>query len=233
MKPEAAMILSAGMGTRMRPLTDHCPKPLLQVGGESMLDRSLNHVIDAGISRAIVNIHYLGGMIRHHLAGRTRPEIVISDETELLLDTGGGIVKALPHLGRCFVTINSDAVWHGPNPLLPLLASWDGIEADALMLLVPKDRAIGYTRAGDFFLDAGRPVRRGAAATAPFVFTGAQVFRADAFSDAPPGPFSTNIIWDQLIANGRLFAVVYEGDWVDVGTPKGLSLANELVAEGA
>ncbi|MEM9098351.1 MAG: nucleotidyltransferase family protein [Pseudomonadota bacterium] len=232
MKPEAAMVLSAGRGTRMRPLTDSCPKPLLEVAGQSLLDRGLAHVMGAGIPRAVVNIHHLGSMIRDHLAEREAPEIVISDETDELLDTGGGIVKALPDLGACFASLNSDAIWHGPNPLAALLDAWDGAMVDALMLLVPKERAVGYTRPGDFFLDGPRPIRRGAAESAPYVFTGAQIFRAEAFADAPEGPFSTNVIWDRLIRRRQLWAAVYDGAWVDVGTPDGLALANALVKDG-
>ncbi|MEM1277567.1 MAG: nucleotidyltransferase family protein [Pseudomonadota bacterium] len=232
MKPEAAMVLSAGRGTRMRPLTDSCPKPLLEVAGQSLLDRGLAQVMGAGIPRAVVNIHHLGSMIRDHLAEREAPEIVISDETDELLDTGGGIVKALPDLGACFASLNSDAIWHGPNPLVALLDAWDGAMVDALMLLVPKERAVGYTRPGDFFLDGPRPIRRGAAESAPYVFTGAQIFRAEAFADAPEGPFSTNVIWDRLIRRRQLWAAVYDGAWVDVGTPDGLALANALVKDG-
>ncbi|MEM8790589.1 MAG: nucleotidyltransferase family protein [Pseudomonadota bacterium] len=230
---DAAMVMAAGLGTRMRPLTDNCPKPLLNVAGRTMLDRSLDHVAEVGIRRAVVNVHYLGKMVRDHLAGRPTPTIVISDETDALLDTGGGIVKAQPHLGETFAVLNSDAIWLGRNPLEALLEHWRAAECDALMLFVPRERTIGYSRQGDFFLEGMAPTRRGEADAAPYVFTGAQIFKATAFDGAPRGAFSTNLIWDQLLAAGRLRAVVYDGSWVDVGTPAGLTLADNLLERSA
>ncbi|MBY8977041.1 nucleotidyltransferase family protein [Rhodobacteraceae bacterium NNCM2] len=223
------MVLSAGLGTRMRPLTDHLPKPLLQVAGATMLDRALDHVEEAGIDRAVVNLHYLGQMIQDHLTTRAKPAITYSDETEELLETGGGVVKALPLLGDLpFVTMNSDAIWHGGNPIAPLIEAWEEGTA-ALLLLVPRDHAIGYTRPGDFFLEGDRPVRRGDRAMAPYVYSGVQIIRPDVFAGAPAGPFSMNIIWNQLLARDAMRAVVYDGRWVDVGTPAGLALADDLV----
>ncbi|MEM6932209.1 MAG: nucleotidyltransferase family protein [Pseudomonadota bacterium] len=232
MKVHSAMILAAGRGTRMRPLTDTMPKPLLEVAGRPMINRVLDHLCGVGISRAVVNIHHLGDMIRSHLGNLSSPEIHFSDESELLLETGGGIVKALPLLGPDpFVTVNSDAIWKGGNPMADLLSKWDPTAMDALMLLVPRERSIAYSRLGDFYLDKGRPIRRGTAATAPFVYSGAQIIHPVAFDDAPDGPFSTNILWDRLLDRGRLFASVYDGDWVDVGTPDGLMRANLLMSD--
>lgn len=226
---DAAMVLAAGFGTRMGALTRERPKPLLPVRGRPLIDHALDLAAGAGVGRAVVNLHYLGGMIREHLAGRTSPEVQFSEEAPEILDTGGGIRQALPLLGpRPFLTLNSDAVWVGPNPLVQLCECWDENAADALLLFVPRDRAIGYTRAGDFFLDEGGgvPKRRGDAPEAPFVYSGAQIIRPDAFADALDGPLSLNIVWDALLAAGRLRAVTYPGAWVDVGTPEGLAAAD-------
>jgi MurNAc alpha-1-phosphate uridylyltransferase len=226
--PEAAMILAAGLGTRMRPLTDTCPKPLLTVAGRPLIDLALDHAAAAGVRRAVVNLHYLGDMIRAHLARRGSPEILFSEEQPQILETGGGIVQALPLLGPTpFHAVNSDAVWAGPNPLAVLAGAWQPERMDALLLLVPRERARGYTRPGDFRLAAegAAPERRGAAASAPLVYSGAQIIAPGAFRGAPPGAFSVNLIWDALLTRGRLKAVTYPGWWVDVGTPAGLAEA--------
>lgn len=232
MKIESAMVLAAGFGTRMRELTENCPKPLLAVAGRPLIDHALDVVAEAGISRAIVNLHYRGEQIRAHLAGRSRPEILFSEEREIL-DTGGGVTKMLPSLGTWpFAVLNSDAVFKGPeNPIESLAAHWEPERMDGLMLLVPTARAHAYSRAGDFFLaaDGARPERRGRAAEAPLVFTGVQILSPAAFTGAPSGAFSLNLIWDRLIADDRLAAVIWGGDWVDVGTPEGLRAADELL----
>lgn len=217
----------------MGALTLRAPKPLLKVAGRPLIDHALDHLAEAGVARAVVNLHHLGSMIRAHLAGREAPAIEFSEEADLL-DTGGGVAKALPRLGpRPFYTMNSDAVWTGAAPLPPLAAAWDGGRMGALLHLVPREGAIGYTRAGDFFQDeVGRLTRRGEARAAPLVFTGAQIVAPEAFADAPAGAFSTNLVWDRLIAEGRLFGVVHLGGWVDVGTPEGLRLADEVLARG-
>lgn len=229
-----AMVLAAGFGTRMGALTRDLPKPLLPVAGRTLLDRTLDLVGAAGLSRAVVNLHYRGQQIRTHLAGRTVPEIRFSEEQPEILDTGGGVVQALPLLGpHPFAVLNSDAVFAGPNPVAALLQAWDPDRWDALMLMVPVAQARAYSRAGDFFLDhpGAAPVRRGAAATAPMVYTGAQLITSGAFADAPDGAFSTNVIWDRLLAAGRLGAIPYDGQWVDVGTPAGLETAAQALAE--
>lgn len=232
---ESAMVLAAGFGTRMRPLTDARPKPLLEVGGRTLIDRTLDLVAEAGIERAVVNLHYLGAMIRAHLAGRTRPAIAFSEEAPAILDTGGGVAQALPLLGpRPFFVLNTDALWLGPNPLELLAAGWrEGLAA--LLLLVPRAQARAHGGPGDFDLAAegATPRRRGAAATAPFVYTGAQILAPEAFADAPAGAFSLNLVWDRLIAEGRLAALTYPGAWVDVGTPEGLAAAGRALAEAA
>jgi MurNAc alpha-1-phosphate uridylyltransferase len=225
------MVLAAGFGTRMRPLTDDRPKALLEVAGRSLLDRALDRAEEAGCRRAVVNLHYRGDMIRRALDRRTRPEIAFSEEPTIL-ETGGGVAAALPSLGRDpFLALNADAVWTGPGPAAALAAAWDAEAADALLLLVPRERAIEHHGRGDFQVEpGGRPARRGAAATAPFVFTGAQIVSPAAFADAPGGAFSMNLIWDRLIARGRLRAAIHAGGWVDVGTPAGLAAAEEALA---
>lgn len=230
---QSAMVLAAGFGTRMRPLTDHLPKPLIPVAGRTMLDRTLDLATAAGVRRAVVNLHYLGPMIRAHLAPRAAPEIAFSEEMPEILETGGGIVRALPLLGNApFYAINSDAVWAGGSPFAALAALWDPERMDALLLLVPRKEALSHAGPGDFFLDrkTGIPARRGDAATAPFVYTGAQIIRPEVFARAPSGPFSVNLIWDRLLAAGRLRATVFGGLWADVGTPAGLAAAEAALA---
>lgn len=231
--PHTAMVLAAGLGTRMRPLTNDRPKPLIAAGGRTLIDRSLDRLEEAGIRRAVVNLHYHPDMIRAHLADRASPRIEYSDETGELLETGGGIVRALPLLGNeAFVVINSDNIWLGPEALWPLTESWDSGHMDALLLLVPTESAIGYSRSGDFFLDEyGGLIRRGKRLSAPFVFSGAQIIKPEVFSGAPFGPFSLNLIWDEVIAAGRARAVVHRGGWCDVGTPDGLRLAEAAVTK--
>lgn len=228
-----AMVLAAGLGTRMRPLTDNLPKPLIEAAGQTLIDRSLDRVEEIGVTRAVVNLHYLPDILRAHLAGRTAPMIDFSDETNELLETGGGIVRALPLLGdEPFVVINSDNIWIGEEALSPLAQAWRPEEMDVLLLLVPTQTAIGYTRSGDFRLDdRGQLIRRGEQPAAPFVFSGAQIIKPDVFAKAPQGSFSLNLIWDEIIASGRAFGVVHDGGWCDVGTPDGLRLAEAAVTQ--
>lgn len=231
MTPSRAMILAAGFGTRMGALTADRPKPLLPVAGRALIDHTLDRVAEAGVTDAVVNLHYLGDQIRAHLASRTAPRIRFSEELEEILDTGGGFVAARRMLGEDPVyTVNSDSIWSGPPPLPVLAKAWEqaGAQVDALLLLVPSERAVGYTRAGDFHLEPTLR-RRGDAARAPFVYTGAQIIRPRAFDDPPPGAFSTNVIWNRLLSSGRIAAALYPGFWVDVGTPEGLHLAGEVL----
>ena len=224
------MILAAGLGTRMGALTANTPKPLLKVAGKTLIEHTLDHCAAAGVERAVVNLHYLGNQIRTAISDRRAPEIVFSEETEIL-ETGGGTARALPLLGdNPFYSLNSDSIWTGAPPLATLTAGWRA-GAGALLHLVRRDRAIGYSRAGDFFMaEDGRLTRRGEASAAPLVFTGAQIIAPGSFEGAPQGAFSTNLIWDRLIAKGRLFGVVHDGGWVDVGTPEGLRLAEEALS---
>ncbi len=232
--PHTAMILAAGLGTRMRPLTNHRPKPMLRVAGQTLIDHAIDRVVEAGASRVIVNLHYLGDLIRDHLSRRTDAEILISDETGALLDTGGGLAKAAPLLGPDPIyVLSSDSIWTGAPPLRPLAEAWDGDAMEALMLMAPISSAIAYTRAGDYFLRGNSPVyiprRRGEAPSAPYVFTSAQILHPRTFAGRAAIPFSQREIWLEAEESGRLKAIVYAGGWVDVGTPAGLEAATEAV----
>lgn len=227
--PRTAMVLAAGLGTRMRPLTDHLPKPLIKVAGKALIDHTLDRFADAGVRRAVVNVHYRADQMEAHLAHRRRPEIVISDERALLLETGGGLKKAEAHLGHdpIFCT-NTDAILvdgAGEEPCAALAGAWREEAMDALLLLVPASLASGYDGAGDFDLmaDGSLDWRRGA--SAPFVYTGLQIIRPSLLAGAPEGPFSLRLLWDKARAGGRMKGVVHQGPWMHVGDPQGLALA--------
>lgn len=233
--PNTAMVLAAGIGRRLRPLTEKTPKPLIPVAGRSLLDRCLDRLIEAGIGRAVVNIHWLGQQIRDHLAHRNDIEIVISDESDLLLETGGGIAKALPLLGQTpFLAVNADLIWRDAdgerNSLQRLADTFDPRTMDALLLLQPRERARGHDGPGDFDLDdTGRLIRRGSNPSAAFVYTGVQILQPKLFADAPSGPFSLNLLYDRAIAAGRLYGLPHRGSWMDVGTPAGLATAEAIL----
>lgn len=232
--PDTAMVMAAGLGKRMRPLTATRPKPLVTVAGRTLLDRTLDHLRDAGIKRAIVNVHYLADAIEAHLKARDqRLEIHISDEREALLETGGGVVKALPLIDRdTFYVVNSDNLWvDGSIDTLKLIADrWDDAAMDALLLLVPYARAACHSGQGDFHMDtAGRLRRRAHARVAPFVYTGIQLVSKRLTVDPPEGAFSTNIFWDRAIEAGRLYGVVHPGLWFDVGTPQAVKRTEALL----
>ena len=235
--PHTAMIMAAGLGKRMRPLTATKPKPLIEVGGKTLLDHVLEKLRVAGVKKVVVNVHYLGDAIEAHLASRAHGlEVVISDERRLLMETGGGLVKAAP-LIDCdpFIAINSDNLWvDGPADTLKLLAShWDDRKMDALLLLVPLARAENHKGMGDFHMGrTGRLRRRDKSHVAPFVFTGVQMVSKRLLRDAPEGPFSTNILWDRAIAAGRCFGAVHQGLWFDVGTPNSIPMT-EAALENA
>lgn len=226
MKPRAAMIFAAGLGTRMGPLTADRPKPLIEVAGRALMDPALAYAKEAGADPIVVNVHYRADQIRAHLA---REPVRIADETAQLLETGGGLKAALPLLGPGPVwTINSDAAWSGPNPLAALAQAWrPGMEA--LLLLVPRESALGYAGSGDFDLDATGRLARGAAT----VYTGAQILRTEGLAEIPETVFSLNRLWDRASARGGLFGLVHEGGWCDVGRPENLALAEDLLRSGA
>jgi MurNAc alpha-1-phosphate uridylyltransferase len=228
------MVLAAGLGTRLRPLTDRTPKPLIPVAGRTLLDRCLDRLAEAGVGRAVVNIHWLGRQIREHLKSRHDIEIVISDETDQLLETGGGIVKALPLLGDApFIAVNADLIWLDDSretAVQRLAASFDPARMDGILLLQPRENAHGHGGPGDFFREAdGKLRRRGTHATAPYVYTGVQILQPAMFRDAPTGAFSLNILYDSAIASGRLHGIVHRGSWMDVGTHDGLKHAEAML----
>jgi len=234
--PRTAMIMAAGLGKRMRPLTATRPKPLVEVAGKTLLDHVLDRLGAAGVERVVVNVHYLPDALEAHLKRRKDFDVAISDERDLLLETGGGLVKAAP-LIDCdpFLAVNSDNFWvDGPADALKLLASqWDGARMDALLLLVPHARAGNHQGLGDFHMNPdGQLRRRGKARIAPFVFTGIQIMAKRLLEDAPEGPFSTNILWDRAIATGRLFGAVHQGLWFDVGSPPAIRATEDALAQG-
>jgi MurNAc alpha-1-phosphate uridylyltransferase len=227
--PHTAMIMAAGLGKRMRPLTATRPKPLIEVGGKALLDHVLERLRAAGVRKVVVNVHYLADALEAHLASRNHGlEVVISDERDLLMETGGGLVKAAPLIDSDpFLALNSDNLWiDGPADTLKLLAChWDDRRMDALLLLVPLARALNHKGMGDFHMTrTGRLRRRERSHVAPFVFTGVQMVSKRLLRDAPEGPFSTNLLWDRAIAEGRCFGAVHQGLWFDVGTPQSIPL---------
>ncbi len=232
--PKKAMILAAGLGKRMRPANNQRPKPLVEVGGRTLIDRAIDRLADVGVETVVVNIHYKADQIRDHLSGRQDIDIQFSDETDALMDTGGGIAKALPLLGdEPFFTHNSDSIWiEGMGSTLANMAAhWDGDRMDALMLMAPTVRSLGYDGKGDFDMnDQGLLLRREEARVAAFVWAGVQIVHPRLFNNCPDGPFSTNVLWDRAIEVDRLFGIRHEGIWMHVGSPDGLNRAEELLS---
>jgi MurNAc alpha-1-phosphate uridylyltransferase len=229
------MVLAAGLGTRMRPLTDDRPKALVEVGGRALIDHVLDRLADAGVARAVVNVHYFADMLERHLARRSRPAIAISDERDLLLETGGGLKRARPLLGDDPVLVaNIDSIWiEGAEPALErLIGAWDPSAMDALLLLASMDRAIGFDSPGDFFLEPdGRLRFRGEAASAPYAFMGVHIAKPQLVDDQPEGPFSLSGVWRRLAAEGRLHGVVFDGLWMHVGDPEARVEAEARLAQ--
>ncbi len=235
--PTRAMVLAAGLGTRMRPYNGHIPKPLVEIGGKSLIDYSLDRLADAGVTRAVVNVHHLADVLERHLAARQRPQIVFSDERAELLGTGGGIVKALPQLGDApFFLVNSDTVWlDGVKPNFVRLAeAFDPEAMDALLLLAPTAGSVGYAGRGDFaMLPDGRLRRRAEREVVPFVYAGAALLAPALFAEAPAGAFSLTLLFDRAAGKGRLFGLRLEGVWMHVGTPEAVAAAEAALAATA
>lgn len=236
-RPTRAMVLAAGIGKRMRPLTATTPKPLIEVGGKALIDHGLDRLADAGVTTAVVNVHYLADLVEFHVLKRRRPDIVVSDERGKLLETGGGIVKALPLLGPDpFFVYNSDSFWiDGYADNFDLLAQfWDGTKMDILLLMSPTVTAVGYDGPGDFTMDPlGRLERRVEGRIAPFVYAGAAIVHPRIFEGAPEGRFSLGRLFDRAIESGRLYGVHMDGIWLHVGTPEAIREAEEAIRHSA
>jgi MurNAc alpha-1-phosphate uridylyltransferase len=231
------MVLAAGNGIRMRPLTDRTPKPLITVGGKPLLDNVLDRLAAAGVETAVVNVHHLADQIERHVAGRRAPRIVISDERANLLDTGGGVVKALPSLGAApFYHLNSDTIWIDgvKSNLVRLAESFDPAKMDALLLLAATSSSVGYGGRGDFAMAPdGRLRRRTEREVAPFVYAGVAILSPALFAGAPSGPFSLNLLFDRAIAAGRFYGLRLEGVWMHVGTPEAIAAAEAAILASA
>jgi N-acetyl-alpha-D-muramate 1-phosphate uridylyltransferase len=232
--PTKAMVLAAGLGTRLAPITHHTPKPLVPVAGRTLLDRGLDQLQRAGVTTAIVNVHHLGQQIITHCAKRARPKLIISDERDRLRDSAGAIVKALPLLGpKPFYILNADTFWLDVEgvALEAMRAKWDGRRMDMLLMLVLPENAIGHHGGGDFAIDAAGRLRRAEPAekqAAP-IYAGVAIVKPRLFADAPETPHSLNLYFNRLITAGRLFGSVMAQPWITVGTPEGLAEAEEAV----
>lgn len=230
--PAAAMVLAAGLGERMRPITAKRPKPLIEIRCRTLLDRAIDRLEDAGVTTVVVNLHHLGYMIEGHLESRPSPAFVLSREEELL-DTGGGVRKALPLLGGDpFLVVNGDVLWlNGPTCALTRLArTWDAETMDALLMLHSTVEAYGYRGLGDFCADpSGLLSRRPESEVAPFLFTGIQMLHPRLFDATPEGPFSLNVLYDRAMDEGRLYGIVHDGEWFHIDTPDALAEAEDYM----
>jgi MurNAc alpha-1-phosphate uridylyltransferase len=228
------MVLAAGLGTRMRPITHRVPKPLIKVGGRAILDRTLDRLEDANVDTVVVNLHHLGPMIQRHLSRRPTPDIQYSEEDKLL-ETGGGVRNALPLLGADpFFVTNADTLWLNgvENALGRLAAAWDDDRMDALLLLHSTVEAYGYQGRGDFCPDSeGLLVRRPEGEVSPYLFTGVQILHPRLFDGAPESAFSLNVLYDRAIEEQRLYGIVHDGEWFHIGTPEGLAQAESYVRD--
>lgn len=234
---DTAMLMAAGLGKRMRPLTASTPKPLVRVAGRPLIDRALDRLEEAGVSRAVVNVHYLADAIEAHIASRKAPSITFSDERDALLETGGGMVKAWDAgmLPDPFFACNADSIWlDGPrNAFADLSTAWDPERMDALLLVVTHARAHNFDGTGDFYMDgAGRMKRKLPGRIAPFIYTGIQLVSHRLLRDAPDGKFSTNVLWNRAIEEGRLYGLAFTGHWYEVGTPNHIRPTEDALTGG-
>jgi len=232
--PTRAMIMAAGLGTRMRPLTDDRPKPLVTLRGRSLIDHTIDRLVAAGVTMVVINLHYRADMLRAHLDKRRDIEVRYSDEAGELLGTGGGVRKALGNFaGEPFFILNSDSVWvEGYSPALETMKRiWDDASMDALLLLASMTTAMGYEGSGDFLMDAeGRLSRVPERQLSPYAYTGVQIIHPRLFDAAPEGAFSTNLMWNRAIAKRRLHGTRLEGVWIHVGTPEARDQAESYLA---
>nr|WP_247711058.1 nucleotidyltransferase family protein [Qipengyuania vesicularis] len=231
------MLMAAGLGKRMRPLTATMPKPMVRVAGKPLIDRALDRLESAGIEQAVVNVHYLAESIEAHIGKRAAPKVTFSDERAELLETGGGMMKAKGAglLPDPFFACNADSIWlDGPrNAFADLSAAWDPERMDALLLVVTHARARNFDGTGDFYMDgAGRLSRKKPDRIAPFIYTGIQLVSHHLLREAPEGKFSTNVLWDRAIEEDRLFGVAFTGMWYEVGTPAHIKPTEEALTGG-
>ncbi len=233
--PKSAMVLAAGLGLRLRPITNKTPKPLVKVADRTLLDHALDRLVAAGVERAVVNIHHLAGQVEQHLSNRKDLEIIISSEEDNLLETGGGVKKALEHFGdEPFYISNADVFWlNGATSALErMVERWNDDEMDVLLMLHSTVEAYGYTGNGDFEADPeGKLSRKLEREVSPYLFTGVQILHPCIFKDAPDGAFSLNVIYDKAIEAKRLFGVVHDGEWFHIGTPDGLAQAEVYMGQ--
>lgn len=232
--PSTAIVLAAGLGKRMLPITATMPKPLVKVAGRTLIDFALDKLHEAGIGQVVVNVHHFADMLEAHLRTRDVPRIVVSDEREAVLETGGGVKKALPLLGDApFITFNSDSLWiEGAEPNLSrLVEAWNPATMDVLMLVAPLSTSIGYEGRGDFSMDPdGRLQRRKGDESVPFVYAGVAIVKPELVAGTPDGPFSANVFYDRASAKGRLHGLRLEGQWLHVGEPQAIAEAEECLA---
>ncbi len=232
---DTAMIMAAGMGKRMRPLTASQPKPMVRVAGKALIDHALDRLEEAGMARAVVNVHYLADALEAHVLDRAVPKVTISDERAQLLETGGGLIKAQGQLPDPFFCLNADNIWLGGprDAFADLSARWNADEMDALLLLVGHAQAANFAGQGDFYMDpVGRLQRRQPGRIAPFIYTGIQLVSHRLLRDAPQGKFSTNILWNRAIEEGRLFGLAFTGQWFEVGTPQAIAPTQDALQRG-
>ena len=232
---DTAMVMAAGMGKRMRPLTATMPKPLVRVAGKPLIDHALDRLAESGITKAVVNVHYLADALEAHVLERDVPKVTISDERDELLETGGGLIKAQQALPETFFCLNADNIWlDGPKSAFnDLSARWDPDKMDALLLLVNHARAENFKGKGDFYMDGeGRLKRRQSGRIAPFIYTGIQLLSKRLLRDAPEGKFSTNILWNRAMEEGRLFGISFTGLWFEVGTPHAIAPTEDALKRG-
>ena len=233
MSPTAALIFAAGFGTRMGDLTKTCPKPLIKVSGKPLIDYGIDTLTHAGIKNIVANLHYYPDQLEQHLG--KYGNITTIRETPDILETGGGLKNALPLLGtEPVITLNSDAVWTGANPIRALLDAWDSGKMDALLMLIPTQNAQEHRGTGDFTLTKlGHITRKGTAAAAPYVYSGAQIIKTDRLIEITESCFSLNLLWDKMLTDNRAYGIVHTGGWVDVGRPEGIDIAAHKLAQNA
>ncbi len=232
---DTAMVMAAGLGKRMRPLTATQPKPLVRVAGKALIDHTLDRLADAGITDAVVNVHYLAEALEAYVLQRESPRITISDERDALLETGGGMVAARSSLPDPFFCLNSDNIWLDgvQNSFVQLSQQWNADRMDALLLLSPHTNARNFVGPGDFHMDAlGMLSRRRSGRIAPFIYTGIQLVSHRLLRDAPEGRFSTNILWNRAMDEGRLYGTAFAGQWFEVGTPAAIKPTEKALLDG-